>query len=159
MRMVHGVAIAMVAGAVLGAAACSSSDARPPADGGILDAAPDVTLDAPLGPMVCNVPVAASCPLTAPCSFGSWGCAAAPCQGYLVVSDGTSVYYYSASGGELVGEVPVGIAEGTSDGGIVECPYGFEFPPTSACPAVLASACGADAGPEDGGALDSGGPG
>ena len=146
MRTVHAVGIAVLAGAIACAGACSSSSASPAADSGAPDAASDVAFDAPLGPMVCSIPVATSCPLTAPCTFASWGCPeAAACQGYFVVSDGTWVYYYSSSGGELVGEVPLAIANGTSDGGLVECPYGFEFPPTSMCAPAVPSACNHDA--------------
>jgi hypothetical protein len=95
--------------------ACSSSSKAPatPSDPGASDAAAG---DAPLGPLVCDLPVAASCPATAPCSFAAWGCALPACDGYVVVTDGKWVYYYSSYGGALVGVVAAG------DAGEVACP-------------------------------------
>jgi hypothetical protein len=133
------------------AVACSSSSATAPDAAVDVDAGP---IDGSLGPFFCNLPVAATCPTTAPCTFSTWGCAEVPCDGYFVVTDGAWDYYYSSPGGELAGEVATG-----EDAGIVSCPYGF-LPPT-ACKPVVASQCspdggGAEAGAADGGSSDAG---
>ncbi len=116
------------------ALACSSSGGASTSDAG-----PDV--DGALGPMLCGLPVASTCPVTAPCSFGTWACAAPACDGYQVITDGTWTYYYSLPGGELAGEVS------SDDAGVEACPYGFE--PQTTCSAVVAGQCLADAGESD----------
>ena len=123
------------------AAACSSSNGP----SATTDAGADAeTIDAPLGPVFCNLPVPATCPTTAPCTAAGWACAETACDGYFVVTDGTWVYYYSLPGGELAGEVLA------ADAAFVSCPYGF-IPPT--CAPVVASECANEAG----GTSDSGG--
>jgi hypothetical protein len=123
--------------ACLAVAACSTSNAGGSGSGD------DAGIDAPIGPLVCGLPVASSCPATAPCTFTPPACAAA-CQGYYVTTDGTWTYYYSASGGELAGEVP------DEDAGIEACPYGFMAP--SGCKPTVAGACvEADAASDDAG--------
>jgi hypothetical protein len=114
---------------------CSSSSTSPSPDGGGSDAA----VDAPIGPIVCSVPMASTCPASAPCTFSGWACAAPACQGYFVVTDGTWTYYYASPGLELVGIVSV------ADAGVEACPYGFE--PPAGCPATAVSPCASDAGP------------
>ena len=111
-----------------GGIACSSSSGTPPAvtpDAGAIDA--NV-------PNFCGLPIPSTCPSTAPCAFAVWKCAQAACDGYFVVTDGAWVYYYSAPGGELAGEVSA------TDAAFVSCPYSF-LPPTGCTPAV-ASRCG-----------------
>ena len=130
-------------GGLFAAVACSSSGGNGNATS---DASADAgAIDAPLGPIFCNLPVPSTCPTTAPCAASGWGCAQTACDGYFVVTDGTWVYYYSLPSGELAGEV----AEG--DAAFVSCPYGF-VPPT--CTPVVASQCAGDGG---GGGGDSGG--
>ncbi len=141
--------------------ACTSSTSAPAADGGV--SADATAIDAPVVPLVCGLPLPATCPTSAPCAFASWGCPPVACDGTFVVTDGAWVYFYSSAGGELVGEVPA------ADAGLVECPYGFQ-PPLGCTPAV-ASACsadgaapapdasGAEGGAPDVGAADAGSPG
>jgi len=115
-------------------AACSSSGSTPPV------ATPEdaAAIDAPIGPLFCNLPVPAICPNSAPCTFAAWHCSQAACEGYFVITDGAWVYYYSSPSGELAGEVPEG-----DDASFLSCPYGFE-PPVSCAP-VVASQCSSDA--------------
>jgi len=118
--------------------ACSNSASVAP-DAGAPDAAiPDTgaATDAPLPPLVCRLPLPDTCPTTAPCSFAAWGCPEVSCEGTFVVTDGIWTYYYSAVGGELVGEVL------NADASFVSCPYGFERP--SACTPMVASTCALD---------------
>jgi len=115
----------------------SSSNAPPPFDAGPLDAG---DIDGSLGPFLCNLPVPATCPTTAPCTFAAWDCSAPVCDGYFVITDGTWIYYYSSPGGELAGEVAV------ADSSFVACPYAF-VPPAS-CPPVVAGECSSDGGGE-----------
>ena len=123
--------------------ACSSSGGNGPATPA--DAGP---VDGSLGPFFCDLPVAATCPTTAPCAFSGWGCAQTACDGYFVVTDGTWVYYYSSVGGQLAGEVAL------DDASFVSCPYGF-LPPTSCAP-VIESQCSSDGGGSDaGGSADA----
>jgi hypothetical protein len=140
-------ALSVLAGA---APACSSSNAPPAAasDGGLSD---DASFgDAGIGPFLCNLPVPATCPTTAPCTFAAWGCPQWACDGYFVVTDGTWIYYYSSVGGALAGEV---LAADTS---FVSCPYAFQ-PPTTCAPAI-ASQCALDGGaPAEGGSSSDGG--
>lgn len=138
------------------AGACnSSSSASATQDGGAID---DASLgDAALGPLLCSLPVPATCPATAPCSFTAWGCPESACEGYFVVTDGTWTYYYSSIGGALAGEVPA------ADAAFVSCPYAFQ--PPASCTPVIASQCTLEGGaprdggssPEAGGALDGSG--
>jgi hypothetical protein len=128
------------------AVACSSSTAMSPDAAIDVDAGP---IDGSLGPFFCNLPVPATCPTTAPCTFSTWGCAQVACDSYFVVTDGAWDYYYSSPGGELAGEVKT-----AEDAGIVSCPYGF-LPPTG-CKPVVASQCSPDGGPAEAGAADGG---
>jgi hypothetical protein len=125
-------------GSLFAIVACSSSSATPsaPVDAGA-DAGADATaIDAPIGPLLCNLPVPTTCPMTAPCAAATWGCPLTSCDGYFAVTDGTWVYYYSLPDGELAGEVAA------ADASFVSCPYGF-IPPT--CTPVVASQCASDA--------------
>ena len=120
--------------------ACSTHEAASGDDAGTDDFPNDAGgLDAPVGPVMCGVPVASTCATSAPCSFAAWQCPpAAACDGYFVVSDGAWTYFYSASDGSFAGEAPV-----VADGGVEACPYAFVVPTT--CAPIVAATCG-DAG-------------
>ena len=91
--------------------------------------------------MLCGFPVASTCPVTAPCAFSAWACAAPACDGFQVITDGAWTYYYSLPGGQLAGEVA------NEDAGVEACPYGFD--PQTTCTPSTAGQCSADAGETD----------